>query len=176
MDADTATIYYMQGLKPYSTSGKGKNTLFDINECHDSLGFPIEIVSLDTMINIPECDSIVGANLCLTAPAYSMGYFKVPIQSHSYPPGGAKVVAKSQNKLIIYPNPSGNSFYFFTTHPEEFEEADWDIKISTVSGIFIKKISATPLLPIDISELLPGIYQITFTNEEAIYYKSLIKI
>ncbi len=38
------------------------------------------------------------------------------------------------------------------------------------------KMNATPLLPIDISELLPGIYQITFTNEEAIYYKSLIKI
>ncbi|MBK6729935.1 MAG: hypothetical protein IPG60_02845 [Bacteroidetes bacterium] len=140
MDADTATIYYMQGLKPYSTSGKGKNTLFDINECHDSLGFPIEIVSLDTMINIPECDSIVGANLCLTAPAYSMGYFKVPIQSHSYPPGGAKVVAKSQNKLIIYPNPSSNSFYFFTTHPRNLKRLIGILKYQLFPEFLLKKL------------------------------------
>ncbi|MBK8489286.1 MAG: hypothetical protein IPL48_16070 [Bacteroidetes bacterium] len=140
VDADTATIYYMQGLKPYSTSGKGKNTLFDINACYSTNPFPLGITHLDTMINIPECDSTVGANLCLTAPSYSMGYFKVPIQSHSYPPGGAKLNAENQDKLIVYPNPSSNYFYFFTTNPGEYESTEWDIKISTVSGVFIKKL------------------------------------
>lgn len=177
VDADTATVYFVQGLKPYSTSGKGKNTLFDINACYSGMnGFPMEIMSLDTMINIPDCDSTVIANMCLTAPAYSMGYFKVPIQAYYPPPGGAKLAANITEHLIVYPNPAENYFTFFVINPHLMEDRLWNIRITTTSGIIISNTAAAELSQIDINSLPPGIYQITFTNDTIVYYKSLIKI
>lgn len=177
VDADTATVYFVQGLKPYSTSGKGKNTLFDINECYSGMaGFPLEIMRLDTMINIPDCDSTVEATMCLTAPAYSMGYFKVPIQAFYPPPKTSNPAANIKDQLILYPNPSENYFSFLITDRVKNEDAIWDVQISTASGLLISNTKAKPLSSIDIDALPSGIYQVTFTNDKLIYFKSLIKI
>lgn len=176
VEADTATIYFVQGLKPYSTSGKGKNTLFTINECYDSTAFPIEITHLDTMINIPACDSTVAATLCLTAPAYSMGYFKVPISPYYPPPGGAKIAAEKEEELILFPNPSQNYFTFFIPNQPITENELWEVYINNAAGINVLKLISTPLTTININQIPAGIYQVNLTNDTYNYSKTLIKI
>lgn len=81
--SDTATIYCVTALKPYSTAGKGKNTLFTLNECYNNVNdvpYPIEITTIDTIQNC--CTDNVLYHI--EVPPYSFGYM-LPIKA-DYPP------------------------------------------------------------------------------------------
>lgn len=85
----------MQAKQRYSTSGK--SALYDsiLNICYDTYDNPFEIKALTetgidsaiiTEANSPECGSGLSYPWsCLTAPAYTIGYFKVPIEPYYIP-------------------------------------------------------------------------------------------
>jgi len=105
---DTATIYCVNASKPYSTSGQGKNTLYKLNECYKNPynnDFPIELIQVDTILNIPNCPGSGDPFKCFIVPAYSFGYIKIPISAY-YPPG--RLAGSSMYDVNIYPNPANN--------------------------------------------------------------------
>jgi len=102
---DTATIYCVDALRPYSTSGQGNNTLYKLNECYlapDNYEFPIEIIQVDTIQNTASCPGSGDLLKCFVVPANSFGYIKVPIEPY-YPP---RLEGLPLYDVNIYPNPA----------------------------------------------------------------------
>lgn len=105
---DTATIYCLKASKPYSTSGQGKNTIYKLNECYKNpynYDFPIELIQVDTFLNIPNCPGSGDPLKCIIVPPYSFGYIKIPIGAY-YPPG--RLAGSAMYDVNIYPNPAND--------------------------------------------------------------------
>ncbi|MFN0274493.1 MAG: T9SS type A sorting domain-containing protein [Chitinophagales bacterium] len=131
--SDTATIYCVDASKPYSTAGEGLNTLYTLNECYDE-DYPIEITSLDTLLNQPNCSGTVSPLNCLSAPPYSFGFFKIPIE----PDYSGKESSTATLHVDVYPNPAHEKIYF--TFSGEYEGSTMSIQIFDITGKMIEEI------------------------------------
>ncbi len=175
---DTATIYCINALKPYSTSGQGKNTLYKLNECYKTpydIDFPIEITQVDTILNIPSCPGSGDPLKCFVVPAYSFGYIKVPIAAY-YPPG--RYAGTAMYDVNMYPNPA-NSFITLQTKCLQtdctFSETML-VEVSNALGEICLIMDIKNNGTINISGLPQGVYQILikFDNGNTIV-KQLVK-
>ncbi len=163
-----ATIYTVDALRRYSTAGN--NTLYDINECYNTMPFPIEITSIDSMTNVPSCYYTVAPNKCMVVPANSAGYIKIPLHV-SYRLG------EETNKTVnLYPNPA-NSYFTITTdcNESECEEEIHDIKIYNSQGNLYMQTQLNESNTIDITMLPAGIYQVVISDTNSLITKTLIK-
>ncbi len=153
---DTATIYCVNALQNYSTSGKGKNTLYDLNQCYDSTGinFPIEIDGIDTLLNNPGG----GANRFTTidVPAYSFGYFKVPIQASNL---------KMERELTVYdvnlfPNPANDKFKISALDNNGKFDFLLHIEIRNTMGALCARTTINNGQEINITSFSAGVYNV----------------
>jgi hypothetical protein len=163
---DTAEIYCIDALKPYSTSGKGNGTLYKLNETYEiatgttcSEPYPWEIRKIDTLINDPWGDSL----LTLTAPAYTYGYFKVPIRAY-YPLRLDEV--ESHYDLKVYPNPANNAVTLIGLQDNLAIDGTLHVKVTNVTGSICLETEAVSGQKLDISNLSYGVYQIIVKFED----------
>lgn len=161
---DTATIYCVNALKNYSTSGQGKNSLFKLNECYgDSILFPIEITQIDTLINI--ADGSGDPLKCIVVPAYSFGYIKMPI-AVDIPLKEA--VALNTRNFILYPNPAGNTISLLEPSLQSGRNEMLNCRIYSATGAMNNQTSIVNGGSINVSDLAQGVYTIliNFGNAE----------
>jgi len=152
---DTATIYCIDAKKTYSTSGKGNNTLFDLNQCYDdSILFPIEILQIDTLQNIP---SGSGDPLkSLVVPAYSFGFIKVPIS-----PDNFRVSMEINTpEVIIYPNPASDFITIACLACAGENDLNMNINITNIAGEVCLSKPISNGERINTANLSVGVYQI----------------
>lgn len=162
---DTAEIYCIDALKPYSTSGKGNGSLYKLNETYAlaadttcSEPYPWEIRKIDTLINEPWGDSL----LTLTAPAYTYGYFKIPIRAF-YPLKLDEV--ESYYDLKVYPNPANNAVTLIGLQDNSVIQGKLQVKVINVTGSICLETEALSGQRLDISNLSYGAYQIIVKSE-----------
>ena len=164
--SDTAELFCIDALKPYSTSGKGNGTLYRLNEtyalaedttCNEL--YPIEIKNIIMYINVPWGDSL----LTLTAPAYSYGYFKVPIRAY-YPLRVDEV--KSQYDMKLYPNPANNTVSVIGLQDNFAIQGKLEVKMINVTGSTCMETDIISGQQLDISSLSYGVYQIIIKFED----------
>lgn len=167
-----ATINTIDVAMPYSTSGK--NTLFNENTCYlcndefasDNL-HPFEISTETPGVivgysNIPEClTDINPGEACVTVNAYSLGYFKIPINV-LYPPELRK--ESSTQSLILFPNPTNSNFKIQLSYSNIKLQDKLDLKIYNLSGKLIKSIPVLNNQTIDVHELQAGLYIVSITT------------
>ncbi len=183
VDLGLSTVTYLQAKQLYSTSGK--SSLFDslINYCYLSTGHPFEIkalteAGLDSAIitsdNDPDCGGgIIYPNGCLSAPPYSLGYFKVPIEPFYIP---KKLLDESNSNIHLYPNPTATYFKVKRDNISANDPSKIDIKIMTLNGSIIFETNANYDYGIEVSNLPAGCYVVRITDEGSNnYYKQLIK-
>ncbi|MFZ1824281.1 MAG: T9SS type A sorting domain-containing protein [Chitinophagales bacterium] len=185
VDLGEPTLTYLQAEQVYSTSGR--SSLYDkvlINTCYDSYDHPFEIKAdteaeidgaiIEDEANDPECPgSGYAINGCLTAPAYSIGYFKIPIYPIEDP---FKTANKINNyDLHIYPNPSATFFQVKSNNPATNSVVDLKITILNLDGKL--KYSTNSILGeiINISDLSAGCYLVLIDDGINKFYKKLIK-
>lgn len=163
---DTAEIFCIDALKPYSTSGKGNGTLYKLNEtyaisadttCNEP--YPWEIRKIDTLINNPWGDSL----LTLTAPAYSYGYYKIPIRAY-YPLRADEV--SNYYGMKIYPNPAYKSIAIVGLENESPIQGKLTVRIINMSGSLCIEAEITSGQQLNISSLSYGLYQIYIKFED----------
>lgn len=181
-----ATITYLQADQLYSTSGK--SPLFDkidINTCYASFDHPFEITPITeagitptiiTEANVPQCTAEdLPVNGCLSAPAYSIGYFKIPI----YPTPELKIAASAFTyDFDIYPNPASKTFTIKPiTEGNPSIISDFQVHIYSMSGINVLNTKCKQNGKVDISKLPSGCYQaVLIDDNNKRFYKKLIKI
>ncbi|HNE45137.1 MAG TPA: T9SS type A sorting domain-containing protein [Chitinophagales bacterium] len=155
---DTATIFCVKARQPYSTGGKGKNTLYTINECYTdndySVNYEIEIDTIYTITNLPASGSPFTT---IAVPPYSFGYFKIPITA-DYPPYEKAEMPKP--KFSIYPNPTDGSITVFVSELEEDKLIDLRIKIVAADGRICGQHACANGGQLNVSHLSSGIYLI----------------
>lgn len=163
---DTAEIFCIDALKPYSTSGKGNGTLYKLNETYAlaadttcSEPYPWEIRKIDTLINEPWGDSL----LTLTAPAYTFGYFRIPIRAY-YPLKLDEV--DSHYDLKVYPNPTNNAVTLIGLQDNSVIQGKLQVKVITITGSICLETEALSGQRLDISSLSYGVYQIIIKFED----------
>lgn len=162
-----ATITYLQAEQLYSTSGKSSLYNKDyINTCYATYDHPFEITAstesgilpaVVTADNSSECTGEYEENGCLSAPPYSLGYFKIPITPYYPPPKLAG--SPDQNDMIIYPNPSANIFLIKKITSDSDDE-EINITILTMQGKTALQLKTKLNTPADITGLPAGFYQI----------------
>jgi hypothetical protein len=181
-----ATITYLQADQLYSTSGK--SSLYNetlINTCYATYDHPFEITpttesgidpAIVTNDNEPECTGDgIPVNGCLSAPAYSVGYFKIPI----YPMIELKMAGTINDyKVEIYPNPATSGFTFIPIlQSKETIISDYRVVVYSMNGNILKQSTCKPEQQIDISNLPSGLYQVEIIDAlENHFYKKLLKI
>lgn len=176
---DNATIYNVDAQYPYSNAGR--NPLFTgdlsnsaINFCYndpDNL-HPFEIQYLTgPTINVPECTSPVGG-ICVTVPAYSFGYFTIPVYSSL-----KEAIYLDENDFNLYPNPSGSYFQVQCNAPETIID-EFSLKLLNINGDICRELTCMNNQRIDISNLPSGIYLVEISNKSCsfIVTKKLSKI
>ncbi len=185
VDLGLATVTYIQADQLYSTSGK--SSLYDtlLNYCYKTFNHPIEIQAnsettlypaIITASNLPQCAVEGNVNGCLTAPSYTIGYFKIPL----YPIEDPYKQLDRKEALLnmnIYPNPTSTAFsvkpvYQVTNNQYQ----NFDIEVLSMQGKLMLNTVADEHAQINISQLPAGCYQIIITDENKYhYYKKLIK-
>jgi len=150
----SATIYAIDAPQPYATSGWGY--LYQANLCYSSTNpITIEINGINTLTNSAGCNSDYAfeVNHCITVPAYSAGYIKIPIEPRYPDIGGKQSFAEPQ--ISVFPNPA-YEYLFIETGGENMSR----IEILDVEGRIA--ISEKEIIPdmMDIRLLPAGLYQI----------------
>ena len=185
VDLDVATITYLEGRQLYSNSGK--SALYDkvfINTCYATNDHPFEITptteaGLDsvirTAINIPNCSGAGYINGCLSAPPYSIGYFKIkllPVEDPFRADNNA-----SDYEIAIYPNPTSTVFTVKQYNANTITaNAELDITIVSMDGKVVFTTSTLTNKPIFVSNLAAGCYQVIIKDgNNNLFYKKLIK-
>jgi hypothetical protein len=185
VDLGEATIAYLQGKQLYSTSGK--SALYDkdfINTCYATNDHPFEITptteaGLDsvirTMVNIPNCAGSGYVNGCLSAPSYSIGYFKIPLLPVEDPFRADNNA--SDYEIAIYPNPTSTVFTVKQYNANTITAyAALDITIVSMDGKVVYTTSTLANKPIFVSNLAAGCYQVIIKDgNNNLFYKKLIK-
>lgn len=175
---DTAVIYCIDALKPYSTSGKGNGTLYKLNHTYAitpgdtcDLPIPLEIRNIDTIINQPW--DTTNALLKITVPAYSYGYIKLPIRSYG-------PLRLNENESIydleIFPNPASSFVKLVGSENNEFYDGNLQVKVLSITGNSCLEVNLENGHGLDISHLSAGVYQIIVKFDNSNYViKKLIK-
>lgn len=178
-----SSVTFLQAKQLYSTSGK--SAMFDtlINYCYNTNDHPFEITptsedGLDPTIittdNVPQCTSEgLPLNGCLSAPSYSIGYFKIPITAF-YPPPRLGEIQQLED-INIYPNPA-TSYISINPLYENSQNIliDYSVTILNMEGGILLKTSSQRNQPIDITKLAAGCYQVIISNSENKFNKKLI--
>lgn len=153
VDLGTVTIYSLQALQQYSTAGR--STLFDINKCYDGLTYGAEashiweLKELSTpQTNVPSCEGSVDSSKCVVVPAYSIGYFKIPI--FPYHPK----IGEVENIIKMYPNPTSDNIYLTGI----IEESNMEIYSIDAVRVFSEKIAGNE--KINVQHLPSGIFSV----------------
>ncbi len=185
VDLGVATITYLQGRQLYSNSGKGAifNENF-INACYDTNDHPFEIAptteaGLDsvirTMVNRPNCVGSGYVNGCLSAPTYSIGYFKIPLIPVEDP---FRVDNnESDYEIALYPNPTSTVFSIKLLNVNTISvNAELAIAILSMDGRVVYTANTLANKPIYVSNLAAGCYQVIIKDSNSnVFYKKLIK-
>ena len=185
VDLGVATITYLQGRQLYSNSGKGAifNENF-INACYDTNDHPFEIAptteaGLDsvirTMVNRPNCVGSGYVNGCLSAPTYSIGYFKIPLIPVEDP---FRVDNnESDYEIALYPNPTSTVFSIKLLNVNTISvNAELAIAILSMDGRAVYTANTLANKPIYVSNLAVGCYQVIIKDSNSnVFYKKLIK-
>jgi len=180
------TLYIIDPPQPYSTSGKSK--LYDQNACYTcnnsgtSAGnfhpFDIRDENFPTpYIPDPECLSELNAGeTCVTVPAYSLGYIKIPIIPDCFP---SKNISNKTNvsNLVLFPNPVKGEFNFFVSGETDKTNQNFKLELIDIAG----KILYTNIVEnnqyVDVSQLPAGFYIAKFENElKQIFMDKFVKI
>lgn len=174
-----ATINCIDALQPYSTSGL--STKYDLNYCYDCHGtpdlwHPFEIRAenpdaIRTFTNIPSCYTMPNINeTCISLPAYSVGYYKVPVSAVYATP---KTSTHNENsELSLYPNPATEQIKYISHYSSQFEL----ITISDMTGKVISQTTPDFSQTIDISYLPSGLYLFTISGKSISFSESFIKL
>jgi hypothetical protein len=183
VDFFPSTVTYVHGKQLYSTSGE--SALFDslLNVCYLSNDHPFEIraftesgldSAIITQANDPECGSgLPYPWSCLTAPPFTIGYFKVPIEPYYIP---KKLSDEENSDVHLYPNPTSSSFRIKQSGSDEGERTSIDVEILSLTGSVIYSVNTTFEASIDISVIAAGCYLVHIKDENANhYYKQIIK-
>ena len=185
VDLGVAAITYMQGRQLYSNSGKG--AIFDkyfINTCYATYDHPFEIAAttetgLDSVIrtvtNVPNCSGAGYINGCLSAPPYSIGYFKIPIIPVEDP---FRADNNAQDyELVLYPNPTSTVFSVKQENVHtSATNSILEITILSMDGQYIYNTHISANKSIQISNLAAGCYQVIIKDSNNNrFYKKLIK-
>jgi hypothetical protein len=153
---DTATIYCVNALKNYSTSGEGKNSLADLNGCYgDSILFPIEITQIDTLVNVP--DGSGDPLKCIKVPSYSFGIIKIPIAADI--PLKESDVLNSYN-VILYPNPAANAVSILEPSLQTGRNQKLYCTIYNATGAICRQTNIENGGSIQVADLAHGVYTI----------------
>lgn len=156
--SDTATIYSVIAKKPYSTSGRGQNTLFVLNECYNNINdvhYSIEITQIDTFKNAPSSGDPL---LTLEVLPYSFGYIRVPIAA-DYPP--YEKVAKPTFSLNLYPNPANLEIKVHINGESYDDLSIFNVQIVNLQGVTCYSSQLQNNHKVDISQLSAGVYLMT---------------
>lgn len=183
-----ATITFMRARQLYSTSGK--SALFNtvINACYNDTDFdfdhPFEITPeteaglynvIITEDNKPRCTAEgLPVNGCLSAPSYSVGYFKIPV----YP-----VIELKQAEvppaydLEIFPNPAASTLWLsINAQNNQNIQSQFLINVFSIKGELLLQTSCRQNEPVDVSKLPSGCYIVEITDENnQRFFKKLIK-
>jgi len=166
---DNATIYAVDALWPYSNSGRSK--LFDINTCYNTINLhPYEIQSIKTITTLPECTALTGS-ICVTVPAYSFGYYVIPINATS-----KLGLVLNEDAFSIFPNPASTKFRIVCSAPEAIINA-FNVTLFNLDGVACFNSVYTINTDIDVSNFPSGVYMIVISNKEKTFTvtKKLIK-
>jgi len=170
VDLGDAIIYCVNALMPYSTAGEGKNSLFDMNDCYDSIPFPIEIIQIDTIPNEPECELSIDSTKCMSVPAVSFGFIKIPLLPQ-YKLANASI--NQFEEITLYPNPTGNDLLCLN---ENCNELPLRVEIYTMQGVLCSITETAENEKIDVNLLPAGIYEVFISAPgHATVYKPLVK-
>lgn len=99
----------------------------------------------------------------MTAPAYSYGYFKVPIRAY-YPLRVDEV--KSQYDMKLYPNPANNTVSVIGLQDNFAIQGKLEVKMINVTGSTCMETDIISGQQLDISSLSYGVYQIIIKFED----------
>ena len=169
---DTATIFCVNARQPYSTGGRGKNTLYTINECYNDNDYTVDYnIEIDTIYTLTNTPSTGSPFTTVEVPPYSFGYFMVPIIA-DYPPY-AKIEAPKR-QFTVFPNPSNKSISFSISGINIEAKSNLLVKIVTMEGKFCYQNRCSPESQIDISFLSNGIYFIFVEMEDGTLFKEKI--
>jgi len=153
---DTATIFCVRARQPYSTSGRGKNTLFTINECYSDEDFEVNYdIEIDTINTITNNPSVGSPFTTIEVPPYSFGYFKIPFIA-DYPP--YEKIARPVINCNLYPNPASTDISIYLSNFEIRPNEMLKVQIVTIEGKICYQNTLTNGGKVEISNLSNGIY------------------
>jgi len=184
VDFFPATVTYMKAKQLYSTSGK--SSLFDslVNVCYDTNDNPFEIKALTesgldsaiiTEANDPKCGTGLSYPWsCLTAPPFTIGYFKIPVEPYYIP---KKLAGEDRTDVSIYPNPTASIFRIKANkYYDSGQVVPLNVEIISLTGGVIYSTNTNFDSAIDISHLAAGCYLVHITDEYSNeYYKQIMK-
>lgn len=156
-------LYTIDALQAYSNSGR--NSLYDINACYENEEenpHPFEIQWYNVLVNSPEITEGLSADqICLTAPAYSAGYFRIPLDIEHR----LKSIARHNIELFLYPNPTTNFISLYANGTSGFTNGDFEVSILNSTGIIMVSRTSKIEDRIDVSELPSGFYTVKIKNK-----------
>jgi len=159
-----ATIYCLDADQLYSNSGR--SSLFDYNTAYndcDDLGTYLnrfELNSISVYENDPDCSGdIPTGGVCVTVPAYSCGYFTIPMYPFEMRLG------KNTNIFNLIPNPASTGFRIRNKAGLELLE-ELDLKIFNNRGVQVKQLMYENEEFVNIADLPVGVYFVTLTNKK----------
>lgn len=168
-------IYTIDAKQAYSNSGR--NSMYDINTCYEdeiNNPHPFELQWYDVLVNSPEItDGLTSDQICLTAPAYSAGYFRIPLSIER-----RLMMEQAKNTgLLLYPNPTSNYITIFTNNKSNSSSANLHLQIINSFGDITLSLTSTINEKIDVSKLPSGFYTIKITNNLSnIEYLKFVKL
>lgn len=173
-----ATIYCIKASKPYSTSGKSKFYNYNdnlsipgngiINSCYETEN-PDPLIEIDQIFalpNSPNCTGDYVVNGCISVPAYSCGYIKVPI-APVYNEAKLSVTAYQNNSFVVYPNPTAVSIAIFNT-TKPVDETNYTLEIVGTDGRVVATQNATVAQQLNVQALPAGAYQCRIIDAEKV--------
>lgn len=171
----TPTITCMDAAQLYSRSGKG--SLFDMNTYYDAACTftpphipPFEIQGIQTVSSTGECTTVPAGAICISVPATSCGYIKVPIT-----PVFGKL-AEEEIQYEVYPNPAENYFLLQDNLTTEQNKTLFTISVMDLTGKKLLQIEASENEPVHITLLPPGVYLVSIQAAGKTTIKKLVKM
>ncbi len=164
LDQYPTNIYCIDADQLYSTSGR--SSLFAYNtaytDCNDIDDYSnrFELQGISTYENDPDYSGdIPTGGVCVSVPAYSCGYFVIPMDPFELRLG------KNSNIFNVLPNPANTGFRIRNKAGMELLE-ELEMKIYNNQGVRVLELMYENEELVNISSLPVGVYFITLTNSK----------